>query len=152
MLHTDLSGIAAPETTPSGQAVQAGKPLHVLLVEDDPAWQQAIAELLKMHVACLTLDIAAQEVDAMHYFTKQHPDLVLLDYRLANGGDGLHLASRLLQAGFSSGQLLLISGSLASELPEHSLEWIPKTHLASRLPDWLATRYPFCFSTECNKI
>ena len=71
----------------------AGPARHALVVDDDEASRQGLAELLAS--VGFTVDSAGTGEAALARFRTRRPDLVLLDLRLAGGESGLVIARRL---------------------------------------------------------
>ncbi len=71
------------------------RPIRILVVEDDPAQQQA-ARLTLRSLGYELAGIAPTADDALIRFEEEQPDLVLLDVTLAGSRDGIALAHELI--------------------------------------------------------
>jgi CheY-like chemotaxis protein len=71
------------------------RPLRVLIVEDEffiaMALEQAVEDF-----GHTVIGTAATEETAIRLASETQPDVVLLDIRLANGGDGIRVAHRIM--------------------------------------------------------
>jgi signal transduction histidine kinase len=81
-----------PGSSPTAQSLESGEKLDILLVEDDPGvrWSlQAMLELLGHKV------IAAEDgASALARLTDWRPDLIVSDFNLPGGMDGVELVKR----------------------------------------------------------
>lgn len=116
--------------------------IKILLVEDDPSWQVAVDTLLDTAAADASasagnsFDLAAvvdNYDDALAAFARVRPDIVLLDWQIKGGKDGLAVAQTLLEQGFSEQRMILVTGSDPALLPPHRLKLVPKPRIARDL-------------------
>jgi len=108
-------------------------PIHILLVEDDPLWQEAVQDLLATN-ARFTLSAVCEDFDdAMRAFEDARPQMALLDWQIKGMKDGLAVGEALLQKGLRPEQIVLISGSSPSSIPPHPFLYIPKNRLSEDL-------------------
>jgi two-component system CheB/CheR fusion protein len=91
------AGAAAPTVSPPALAPEPRVPgktgARILVIDDDPDLLELLSRMLD---DCGHTVIAARdEVEAMAAVLPAAPDLILSDFRLANGHDGLDLSQRL---------------------------------------------------------
>lgn len=106
--------------------------LRVLLVEDEPMWQQGIAALLETDPEIELLSIVDNADDAEVFVAAEHPDVVLVDWKIKGPRDGLELARSLAQQ-LPVERIILVTGSPVEQIPEHSYGYVPKSRIASEL-------------------
>jgi DNA-binding NarL/FixJ family response regulator len=107
---------------------------HILLVEDEPAWQQAITQLLKLVPELNLLGFTDNEAEALALFRQQKPHWVLLDWQLKTSAqDGLRLAEAFIEHGMPQNRIVLISAANPQEIPSHPFLSLPKSQLAQKL-------------------
>ena len=68
--------------------------VNVMVVEDAPEYQGAVALALSLEPYLKSVHVAPSGEEALSRFTKDFPDLVLLDFQLP-GMDGLETARRM---------------------------------------------------------
>ncbi len=73
----------------------SGAAIRILVVEDDPAQQQA-ARLTLRSLGYEVVGVAPTADDALRRFDEEQPDLVLLDVSLAGSRDGIALGHELI--------------------------------------------------------
>jgi two-component system, response regulator PdtaR len=71
-----------------------GRPLAVLIVEDDPLVGIEFSETISDYGGRVT-GVAAIPADAFGLLVEHRPDVVLMDVRLKDGHDGLHAAEAM---------------------------------------------------------
>jgi two-component system KDP operon response regulator KdpE len=88
----------------------SGRPLRILVVDDDPAMVGAISALVgtEGHQVITAYD----GLTAVKRFKEEHPDIVLLDLAMP-GPDGFTVAGRMRAAG--SAPILVVSGESSEE-------------------------------------
>ncbi len=98
--------------------------VKVLHVEDDVMQQRTIAHHLQVlqEYAFVITAVVSEEL-AMESFQKTRPDLVVVDYELAEG-DGLHLLTRLREADPIM-PIIAISGVASSEIMAQLVQAVP---------------------------
>jgi CheY-like chemotaxis protein len=82
------------ESGSQGKLVREGRPLTVLIVEDDLSVGEYLADVIGEfggHV----VGIAAEPSEAFGLVVEHRPDIVIMDIRLKNGHDGLHAADAM---------------------------------------------------------
>lgn len=116
------------------------KTLKVLLVEDDPAWQQAIEGLLMLEKEYVLVEKVDTYEKALLAYQQHNPDVVLLDWKInqedpSTEKDGL-MVGEALNTKFSHPphQIVLISGSSPDEIPENEFLYVPKSRISTDLP------------------
>ena len=92
--------------------------LLIAVVEDEPLWQQGIKALLATLPGVTVTGTYANAQQAKNNITKVNAHLVLMDWKLGEGEDGLAVAAYLLEQGFEPWQIVLITGSPQEQLPE----------------------------------
>lgn len=112
--------------------------LKILLVEDDPNWQQAISQLLSLEPGYRLVGVADNYDDALILAELHQPDMVLLDWQIKpdkNGAikDGIATGHALMEKKLSPERFVVISGSPAADIPEHPFLFVPKSRLATEL-------------------
>jgi DNA-binding NarL/FixJ family response regulator len=109
------------------------KRVRILLVEDEPLWQQGIQALLETSACFGLVGVADCFDDALLLYRDLKPDVVLLDWKIFGSKDGLALGAAILEEGHPVERLVLITGSPASSIPAHPFLYIPKTHILDDL-------------------
>ncbi|WP_307658956.1 ATP-binding response regulator [Variovorax paradoxus] len=119
--------VGAPPAGPILQGVEAHRrrdaaaqalPGRVLLVDDEAEIREAMGQLLRswsIEVQAVADEAQAEEAMAQAQGRAQPFDLLICDYRLANGTDGLDTGLRLRQRFGSGMPLLLVTGETAPE-------------------------------------
>jgi len=117
-LHLPLAQ-AAPLPRPPLEALpdEAPLPRRVLVLDDEPEVRFAMGQLLQTHG--ITAEASANEAEAEAALQAAHArrepfELLICDYRLAHGVDGLRVGQALTQR-FAPMRLLLITGDTAPE-------------------------------------
>lgn len=82
----------ATRTADLGKA--APKMARILIVEDEVLVAESVSQLLD-HAGHEVVGIASDEASALKEAARGKPDLVLMDIRLAGGGDGVETARRI---------------------------------------------------------
>jgi hypothetical protein len=125
------------QNTTESYSFQSDAPI-IWLVEDEAQWQHAFTLLLGLafnepHI--LVADSAEKTQDWLLKSAKQSfvqwPDLVLMDWQLANGGNGLRLADSWVELGLPAERIIIVSGS--DDLPEHPYSAVSKVNAGSLL-------------------
>jgi DNA-binding NarL/FixJ family response regulator len=106
---------------------------NVLLVEDEAAWQEAIAALLKADERFVLSAVADCYDAAIEAFQRSCPDFVLLDWKIRGDKDGLEVGRQFLDMGLPAERIILISGSSPGEIPPHPYLYVPKARIAVEL-------------------
>ena len=109
--------------------------MKILLVEDEPLWQQGVKLLLRAHsdLGFELVGIVDNFDDALSLFDQESPDVVLLDWKLKGSRDGLEIAAALVAQGVSPERLVLVSGSEQSMIPPNPYHYVPKATIAESL-------------------
>ncbi len=107
--------------------------VRILLVEDEPLWQQGIDILLAAEPRFELADVAEDYDTALARFHEHRPGVVLLDWKIRGPRDGLEVGRQLLEEGFPPERIILVSGSDPSSIPSHPFLFVPKHRLASEL-------------------
>ena len=110
-----------------------GQHIKVLLVEDEPLWQQGIAALLDLEDDMLLEGVAESYNEAITVYSKVNPDIVLLDWKILGAKDGLDVAKTLFEQGHPKEKLILVSGSSRDLIPDLWFSFVPKPEIASLL-------------------
>ncbi len=107
--------------------------LRILLIEDEPLWQQGISALIATSCDYEIVGIVDNDMDAFYAFNTLHPDIILVDWQLKNSKDGITIANQFVQEGFAADQIIVISWSERSLIPENPFQYVPKSHIATDL-------------------
>lgn len=109
--------------------------MKILLVEDEPLWQQGVKLLLKAQadLGFELVGIVDNYDDALSSFDAEKPDVVLLDWKLRGSRDGLEIAEALVAQGVPPDRLVLVSGSEKSMIPANPYHYVPKASIAESL-------------------
>jgi DNA-binding NarL/FixJ family response regulator len=89
-------GSSAPQPDEEGSPDRRANVLRVLVVEDEALIAMELESILEQQ-GHEVVDAVATEADAIAAARLTRPDLVLMDVRLARGGDGAATAIRLRQ-------------------------------------------------------
>jgi DNA-binding NarL/FixJ family response regulator len=108
-------------------------PIRILLVEDEPLWQQGIKVLLETRPRFALVGIADRFDTAIHLFETQQPEIILLDWKIQGEQDGLAVGHALLGLGVRPEHIVLISGSSSASIPAHPFLFVPKSHIVDEL-------------------
>lgn len=108
-------------------------PIRVLLVEDEPLWQEGIRALLLSDSRFRLVAVSEDFETALTAFQETHPQVVLLDWKIRGEQDGLAVGKQLLQQGIPAEHIILISSSQASTIPQHPFLHVPKNRLSEDL-------------------
>lgn len=106
--------------------------IKVLLVEDEPAWQQGIEALLSLEPDLTLVGVVDNADDGEVFFDAEAPDVVLIDWKIKGPRDGLELA-KALESRLKAEKIILVTGSPADQLPAHSYGYVPKSRISSDL-------------------
>ncbi len=115
------------------EASNTVKLTRVLLVEDEPLWQEGIRSLLSLEGNMELVGVADTFEAGLATYESMKPDVVLLDWKLAGERDGLELGEALARAGHAPERLILVSGSDRSLIPANPYGFVPKPRIASML-------------------
>jgi len=115
------------------------KTVKILLVEDDPFWQEGIGSLLSGHSDFRLVETVDNYEAALDAFERLNPDCVLLDWKIKGDRDGLCVGNTLLEKGFQPERIVVISGSPVSSIPKHAFWSVGKLQIASDLIPLLET-------------
>jgi DNA-binding NarL/FixJ family response regulator len=121
--------------------------MRVLLVEDEPQWQQGIAALLALEGITLVATVDNAD-EAEIWFDAEPPDSVLIDWKIKGSRDGLALARSLEAKGFSPRRIVLVTGSPPEQIPAHAYGYVPKSQISSQLIPHLQSLQA---ETTCNR-
>lgn len=108
-------------------------PIRVLLVEDEPLWQEGIRALLQSDPRFRLVGVSEDFETAITTFQETHPQVILLDWKIRGEQDGLAVGNSLLQQGIPAEHIILISSSQASSIPQHPFLHVPKNRLSDEL-------------------
>lgn len=106
--------------------------IRLILVEDEPLWQQAIAALLESESQLALLATVDNAADALSAIKDHDPQVLLLDWKIKGAVDGLELANMLIP-GYEPSQIIMITGSPAEQLGQHPFRYVPKPSIAEAL-------------------
>lgn len=108
-------------------------PVPILLVEDEPMWQQGIETLVSTDERFSLVGVTDHYEAAIESFQTLHPQIVLLDWKIHGQRDGLEVGDWLIKAGVPPEHIVLISGSNPSSIPQHPFLFVPKSRISSEL-------------------
>ena len=116
---------------------------RILIVEDD----RLVAESMGMLLASVgheVVGIANDEVSAIDLTISSHPELVLMDIRLAHGDDGIETAKRIQRNRLVP--FVFISAHIDREACERAAEvasaaYLPKPYSAGSLLEAVSTAF-----------
>jgi DNA-binding NtrC family response regulator len=111
---------------------------RVWIVEDEAKWQEAFQLLAGMAFNTPVVFQVADSVEATQPWlllnakqSEPHwPDVLLMDWQLAHGGDGLRLVEAWIQKGLPADRVIIVSGS--TDVPPHPFRAVNKSQ-AGRL-------------------
>ncbi len=103
---------AAPASATHPGAVGKHAGLGILVVEDDPDLREMLVELLRSQGHRVTP--AADSPQAMTCVARDMPDLVLADYNLPNGPNGLELAASVRAAAGRAIPVVILTGDMSN--------------------------------------
>jgi CheY-like chemotaxis protein len=136
-LHSELKG-QHMLTTPSPTA---------WIIEDEPKWQEAFTLILNMAFEQVDTVSATCKAETQSWFildapekSFHWPDVVLMDWQLANHEDGLNLAERWVDLGLPPERVIIVSGS--ADIPAHRFCSVNKVEAATKLlPSIMALKH-----------
>ncbi len=105
---------------------------NILLVEDEPLWQQGITLLLNAEDDFNLIHVVDNADDAEIIFEAQTPDILLIDWKIKGNRDGLELAAKLSSKA-TPNRIILVTGSPPDQIPPHPYRYVPKPQIAIRL-------------------
>jgi CheY-like chemotaxis protein len=118
-----------------GQHQPEAKPLTTTfwIVEDEPNWQDAFRLLLGMACQESSIYTAHNKATTRPWLepSPKWPDLILMDWQLADGDDGLVLAQEWVAMGFPEERIIMVSG--ADDIPLHAFASVNKLAAATQL-------------------
>lgn len=107
--------------------------MKILLVEDEPLWQQGVAQLVTLVPGASMVAVADNYTDAVDAYDKYAPDVVLLDWNLPGEKDGIDVGQYVMEKGHLPERMLLVSGANPESIPPIPYRHIPKSMMASQL-------------------
>ena len=90
------------------------EPARILIVDDHPLVSHGLAAIIAQEEGLTVCGQAATLPEARRLFESTHPDLVILDILLPEGGDGFELLSELREADDSA--RILVFSSLDADV------------------------------------
>jgi DNA-binding NarL/FixJ family response regulator len=111
----------------------ATQAIPILLVEDDPSWQEGIGALFNNHPHFRLVATVDSYEEALTAFERVRPKVVLLDWKIKGERDGLAVGQALLKKGLTAECMVVISGSPPSSIPKHPFLSVGKPQIASDL-------------------
>lgn len=99
---------------PSVPTAMASKDCSILVVEDDPDVRELLALLLEAEGYQVTTAFDGFEAQALVQKGTLKPDLVIADYNLPNGMDGLQVAARLRRASTLPIPVIILTGDIST--------------------------------------
>jgi DNA-binding NarL/FixJ family response regulator len=111
---------------------------RLLLVEDEPMWQQALPMLVEQGQAFKVVAVVPTINKALKAWAEVAPDGLITDWQLADGDDGLVVAHTLVNDfGLPAARVVLVSGADPASIPDHPFAFVPKSQVAQRLVETL---------------
>jgi CheY-like chemotaxis protein len=107
------TGIAAPQAKPA-RAIDVANGKLVIIIDDDALVLDAMGGMMR-NWGCRVLAAATPGAALAGIASGERPDLIISDYRLANGESGVAAIAELRQAFGASVPAFLISGDTALE-------------------------------------
>jgi two-component system, response regulator PdtaR len=89
-----ISGSGSSQSSSDPQLLKDGRPLTVLIVEDDDLVAEILRDAVEDHGGRVA-GIAAEPAMAFGLVVENGPDVVVMDVRLKDGHDGLHAADAM---------------------------------------------------------
>jgi DNA-binding NarL/FixJ family response regulator len=109
--------------------------LRILLVEDEPLWQEGIKALISICDGWEVVAVADEYEAALQAFDATQPDVVLLDWKIRGDKDGLKVGESLVDKGFEPSRIILVTGSHPSLIPDLPYGYVPKQSIGAQLTD-----------------
>ncbi|MCE2930452.1 MAG: hypothetical protein LW809_03565 [Vampirovibrionales bacterium] len=110
----------------------------VWIVEDERKWQDAFSLLIGMAFANVHIQLADCAEKTQDWLTlsakqtaPQWADVVLMDWQLANGDDGLALVNAWVAQGLPAERVIIVSG--ADDVPSHPYTVVTKSQAGALL-------------------
>ncbi|MEM0950679.1 MAG: response regulator [Cyanobacteria bacterium P01_H01_bin.74] len=116
-------------------------PVQVLLVENDPAWQNIIGRLVQNHPAFMLCNTVDHYDAAIKAFQSYRPDFVILDWQINGKKSGVDVGHALLELGLPAEKMVVVSSAPLSAMPAHPFFYIPKIAAARDLIDRMVLLY-----------
>ena len=122
-----------PSATPATGAADLGRPVRVLVVEDDDSVREAL--LLALEIEGFDPVAAASAEQAVELVNKAqvHPDLVISDYHLGSSMTGVDALARLRQVLGTTVPAVFLSGDTSSAMK--SVREFPRSELLRKPVD-----------------
>ncbi|HMM67850.1 MAG TPA: PAS domain-containing hybrid sensor histidine kinase/response regulator [Dokdonella sp.] len=104
------------EVTEIRRADQVGElhPLHILCLDNEPSILDGMSSLLTRWG--MTCDLAASRVEALAALARRRPDLILIDFHLGTGPDGIEVLAELMQQCNPPASAALLTADASPEL------------------------------------
>jgi DNA-binding NarL/FixJ family response regulator len=109
------------------------KAVQIMLIEDDPTWQEGIKALLSSTPQFELSAIAEDYDSAIRAYHDKQPEAILLDWQILGRKDGIEVGKALLSKGIPPERIILISGANPASIPEHPFLYVPKNQIYSDL-------------------
>ena len=93
---------------------------RVVIADDERLIAGALAEVFAVHPRFRVVGFAASARDAVDVVRQKHPDLVILDYHLGDGPDGLAAIRNIRLATGTNMPAILVSGDPAEDHAEEA--------------------------------
>ena len=107
----EIETMRTAQTAPGGTA-KRGDALEVVVVEDDPDLAEMLEQWLRSEGHQVTT--AHDGPTALELIAQRTPDLVLTDYNLPNGPNGLELAKLIRAAASTKVPILILTGDISN--------------------------------------
>jgi DNA-binding NarL/FixJ family response regulator len=109
------------------------KVIQILLIEDDPTWQDGIKTLLSSAPQFELSAIAKDYDTAIEAYNAKQPEAILLDWQILGEKDGIEVGEELIRKGLPPERIILISGANPSSIPKHPFLYVPKSQIYNDL-------------------
>jgi DNA-binding NarL/FixJ family response regulator len=107
--------------------------LKIMLVEDEPHWQEGIKAFLSLKPEWQLVSTTDNFEAAVQAYQTHLPDIILLDWNIKGEKDGLDVAEALHLLGAPDNHMIVVSGSDPSVIPENPYHYVPKQSVSTKL-------------------
>ncbi|MBY0404964.1 MAG: response regulator [Cyanobacteria bacterium] len=107
--------------------------LKIMLVEDEPHWQEGIKAFLSLKPDWKLVSITDNFEAAVNAYQTHQPNIILLDWNIKGEKDGLDVAEELHLLGVPEDHMIIVSGSDPSVIPTNPYHYVPKQSVSTKL-------------------
>ena len=115
---TERTSEASRPIQPASPTPQRNGKVSVLVIDDDPAVVASTKLLLKLEGYSVQVAASLSQALALKQSGDAWPDVIVADYRLANGSTGIDAIGDLRTLSRRSIPAVLVTGGASSELPQ----------------------------------